>query len=549
MISIAGLLILVSLSCSKSSAPSAPPDPCIVNGVDTCNLNTSLAATINLNIEKQTIHSFGASDCWGIKFIGKNWPLEKRNQIADLLFSKEFDQSGNPKGIGLSMWRINAGAGSYEQGTNSKITSEWRREECYQDASGIYDWNKQAGNKWFAQAARQRGVENLLLFAVSPPVHLTKNGFAFGAGGSELGKLNLKTDKYPDYADFLTEVVKNYNQSGLNINYISPLNEPQWNWTAGANGEASQEGSAATNSEAFEVVNQINSKLISKGLNAKIAFGEAASHNFLYAPVASNLNRSDVVNYFWNPSSAGYIGSFSGVEKIISGHSYFAQPDVSTLISNRVNLANRVAGVNSSVNFWQSEYCILSSEDNTTGNGRDLGMNTALYIARVIHTDLALGNASSWQWWLGVSPADYKDGLVYVTDLNGNMGEQQATRNDGLIFKSKMLWALGNYSRFIRPGMIRVNASLQNNTDPAVAANNLMISAYKNPASKELVVVVVNMTGNDQKIKLDGLSFSTPILKTYTTSSSQDLKFSETQAASKITIGGKSIVTFVGTYM
>lgn len=537
--------------CSKAKAPSAPPisaDPCIVNGVDTCQLNASLAATINLNSEKQTIHSFGASDCWGIKFVGKNWPVDKRNQIADLLFSKDFDAGGNPKGIGLSMWRINAGAGSFEQGTASKITSEWRREECYQNATGSYDWSKQAGNKWFAQAAKTRGVENLLLFSVAPPVHLSKNGLAFGSGGAELGKLNLQADKYPDLADFLTEIAKNFNQSGLNINYISPLNEPQWNWIAGASGEASQEGSAATNAEAFEVVNQLNSKIISKGLNTKIAFGEAAAHNFIYRQISDNPDRSDLVNYFWNPSSPGYIGSFNSVEKVISGHSYFSQPDITSLISNRVSLANRIATVNSNINFWQSEYCILGSEDNIAGNGRDLGINAALYIARVIHTDLAIGNASSWQWWLGVSPADYKDGLVYISDLSGNMGELEATKSDGLIYKSKMLWALGNYSRFIRPGMIRVETSLEKNTDPQVAAGNLMISAFKNSATKEVVLVVINMTAKDEKIKLNGINFSSNNLKTYTTSATQEMKYTETVAADKVTIGAKSIVTFVGGY-
>lgn len=25
---------------------------------------------------RQTIHSFGASDCWRVQYIGKNWPLE-----------------------------------------------------------------------------------------------------------------------------------------------------------------------------------------------------------------------------------------------------------------------------------------------------------------------------------------------------------------------------------------------------------------------------------------------------------------------------------------
>ena len=450
------------IACNKGGAPIPPPatNPCVYNGIDTCAANAALNATISLSSEKQTIHSFGASDCWGIKFIGKNWLVDKRNQIADLLFSKEFETNGNPKGIGLSMWRINVGAGSYEQGAASKITSEWRREECFQNSSGSYDWTKQAGNRWFAQAAKARGVENLLLFSISPPVYMTKNGFAIGDGGSELGKLNLQSNKYDAFADFLTEVAKNYNQSGLPINYISPINEPQWDWIANSNGVASQEGSSATNTEAFQVITELNTKITSKALNTKLAIGETAQHNYAFGPVSNNLSRSDVTNYFWNNSSTGYIGALNSVEKIISSHSYFSQPNIASLISNRVNLANKISSTSPAVKYWQSEYCILSGEDNTDGNGRDLGINSALYIARVIHTDLAIGNASSWQWWLGVSPSDYKDGLVYVTDVNGNMGELPATKNDGLVFKSKMLWALGNYSRFVRPGMIRVDASI-----------------------------------------------------------------------------------------
>lgn len=45
----------------------------------------------NFASPRQTIHSFGASDCWRVQYIGKNWPIEKRNQIADLLFSSELD--------------------------------------------------------------------------------------------------------------------------------------------------------------------------------------------------------------------------------------------------------------------------------------------------------------------------------------------------------------------------------------------------------------------------------------------------------------------------
>ena len=43
------------------------------------------------------------------------------NQIADWLFSTENDANGQPKGIGLSLWRFNVGAGSTEQGENSQM--------------------------------------------------------------------------------------------------------------------------------------------------------------------------------------------------------------------------------------------------------------------------------------------------------------------------------------------------------------------------------------------------------------------------------------------
>lgn len=72
----------------------------------------------------QTMDYFGASDCWSMQFIGL-WPQEKQNQVADWLFSTENHENGQPKGIGLSLWRFNVGAGSAEQGEASQIASPW----------------------------------------------------------------------------------------------------------------------------------------------------------------------------------------------------------------------------------------------------------------------------------------------------------------------------------------------------------------------------------------------------------------------------------------
>src|SRR5689334_6581885 len=79
-------------------------------------------ATIAIDLSKthQTINNFGASDAWSCQFVG-NWPEEKKNKIADLLFSMDTLKDGSPKGIALSTWRFNIGAGSAEQGMKSGI--------------------------------------------------------------------------------------------------------------------------------------------------------------------------------------------------------------------------------------------------------------------------------------------------------------------------------------------------------------------------------------------------------------------------------------------
>ena len=88
------------------------------------------------SVQYQSIDGFGASDAWRAQFVGKKWPLEKKNQIADLLFSQELDEAGNPEGIALSIWRFNITAGTAEQGDASGIQNVWRRGECFQNPDG-----------------------------------------------------------------------------------------------------------------------------------------------------------------------------------------------------------------------------------------------------------------------------------------------------------------------------------------------------------------------------------------------------------------------------
>jgi len=178
------------------------------DGDDNGNGDTGLEyITLSLNLEQaqQKMRAFGASDAWSAQFVGRDWPGEQKEEIAELLFSRDNDESGNPKGIGLSGWRFNIGGGSAELGSASRIWDEWRRAECFLNADGSYSWSKQAGQRWFAAKAREYGLEEMTAFVNSPPVHYTKNGLAWSDGGSSA---NLKDEHYQDFAVFLATVIK-----------------------------------------------------------------------------------------------------------------------------------------------------------------------------------------------------------------------------------------------------------------------------------------------------------------------------------------------------
>lgn len=501
--------------------------------------------SINTDNIVQTMDGFGASDAWRCNNIGKNWPIDKRNQIANLLFSKEMDASGNPKGIGLSIWRFNLGAGSSEQGSSSDISDEWRRSECF-TADGItYDMNKQAGQVWFMKAARARGVEKLLAFANSAPVYLTNNGKAY-ASTPEF--YNLRSGRMPNLADFwVNSIDKLKTTHGLTIDYISPFNEPQYEW----NGKG-QEGSPATNFNMYSFVkNHLSPKLLNKGLTSQIIVGEAVDYESLYTTVAGKASRTNQIDYFFAPSSSQNIAGISNVKKTISGHSYWQVWPLTTLVASRQAAATKIQSV-PDLSLWSSEYSILESPGTTelpggSGNGRDLGMQTALWVARIISTDISFGGVSSWQWWTAISRADYKDGLVYVDDgtNNGSVSNANYCKNDGFVRESKTLWALGNFSLFVRPGMKRIGVAIE---DEMEALEDVMLTVYKDEVNKKLIIVAVNFGELDHRYKFDitqGSLINNEVTP-YITSANSNLKKADKQRINNIGIPARSVVTFVG---
>lgn len=495
----------------------------------------SIEVTSDASTTYQTMDGFGASDAWRAQFVGKNWPVEKREKVAELLFSRQFDAEGNPKGIGLSIWRFYIGAGTTEQGDASDIGNEWRRAESLQNADGTYDWTKHAGQQWFLKAAKRHGVERLLAFTISAPVHMSDNGKGYAAKGNI--HFNVKPGALSRYSEFLVDVLAHFESQGIHFDYLSPFNEPQWNWDG-----PGQEGTPALNEELYAFIKYLSRDLVARKLSTSMVIGEAGTIGHI-AKVMDDDSRDDQARFFFDPASPFYVGDLPNVEPTISAHSYFSVWPLDKQVEYRRLLGENLRAVNPNLGYWQSEYCILQKNGEIgSGGGRDLGMDTALYVARIIHNDLTLCHAKSWQWWTAITQCDFKDGLVYLDDGSqgdtGRMGSgTESLKHDGMVRDSKLMWVLGNYSLFIRPGAIRIKCTVS--PEPA-QKDGVLVSAWKRPGSDALVYVATNLSEEDQEIRIKGMHRPTA----YVTSSDSDLHRTKV-TGNPIRLPARSVVTLI----
>jgi O-glycosyl hydrolase len=462
----------------------------------------------------QTIDHFGASDCWTTKILG-SWSPAARERVADLLFSRE-------KGIGLSLWRFNIGAGSQPE----RIKEPLRTTPTFETGPGKYDWTRMPTERWMLRAAKERGVPRFHAFALSGTPRMTRNGFVNADPGANT--VNLKTDAEDDYARYLVDVVEHFargvpESERVAFDWISPFNEPEWEWNGGA-----QEGTRASNADIVRVAGLLDAALRKRRLTTRVHLAESGSIPDMTAPNADMTAR-------YKTPFGNYVDAFCGdpavrdlLDKTIGYHAYWSDGGD---VFGRHRLALRAKlDAYPGWRVFQTEYCIMQAR-------RDLGMDSALHLARVLHGDLAIVNASGWSWWLALSPHDYKDGLLYT--------DWKAAGDPETVIPSKMFWAFGNHSRFVRPGMVRVAID----GVPQDHAG-LLATAYHDAAGGRVVVVYVNSGRTPVPVRVE-IARDSPHPKSqraYVTSGApgDDLRaLDATPAGSTVTIPARAIVTVV----
>jgi len=324
--------------------------------------------------------------------------------------------------------------------------------------------------------------------------------------------------------------------SGLSLNYVSPVNEPQWNWAG-----HSQEGNRAGNDDIKRILQSLHAELKLRNCPTQIAALESGS-----LPDMWQLDARATAA--WKAPYGNYIDAFVGdpaIRPLLSGrisyHDYGSDRVSGQLVENRTKLAEKIRQY-PGCQLWMSEYCVLTGSTGKGGNGRDLTMNTALDIARIIHLDLTLVGVSAWQWWTAVSGVDFKDGLIY-TDWK-KAGDQET------IYPARLLWVLGNYSRFVRPGMHRVEMSV-----PDQGIDGLMGSAYKDDNTRQVIAIYVNMSTSGQSRQLGfGLGerrWTLQSITPYVTSDTPGYELKRMPAIGRgdpVQIPARSVVTLVAQF-
>lgn len=456
---------------------------------------------INTNVKYQEIEGFGASDAWSTEVL-KTFPDTKKNTAARWLFNATLKADQSANGIGLSIWRFALGPFGNMPAGSSNIPAD------YLDAEGNYVWDVNPGKQWFLDKAFSYGCDQIGAWSACILPQLRPDG--------------LNDTAFEKYGNFLADILNYYERQGIRFKYIAPVNEPQYAWV---------ENVKWTTENISNMTRKVCESLIATGNDTPVMLGESADWTNLYDKNDTNSHwaRNQVDAYF-DSQSKYYLGDLSNLIHEFGVHSYWTDQDsmrLSTMRSRAKQSADKRG-----LKLHQTEWSLLSNppiEGLPSENVTD--MDIALITSKVIHCDLHYAGVSSWCFWEAFGAGQESHFHLIQTD--------EANKN---IKSRKNLWALGNYSLFIRPGYIRVHM------DGASFLKSLMGTSYISPDNKQLVSVYTNMA-YDTKRFMPKLTlpegYAVKNVRKYQTSSLLDLQKIPTSVSADVVVPARSVVTYI----
>ena len=412
---------------------------------------------INPEKEYQTFKSIGASGAWWAQIVG-GWDhidsesgKSVRDRIAELLYNKE-------TGIGMGVFRYNIGGGSKHSG-KGEYSQPARATECFEISKGEYDWSRDKNAVYMMRKCVENGADEVIFFVNSPIERLTKNGLAHNKK-YQIFHENISKKNYSEFAKYCLDVTEHFINEGIPVKYLSPVNEPIWVWNGG------QEG-------CFYRPRSVK--------NVFKVFAKALDERNIKGLRLSGAESGDL--RWFNKSYTRQLLKDKNVRKYLDGvdvHSYclpLPLPITIPFLNYRLGFVKRFRS------FMDKHYPdvpVVMSEWTHMKGGRDYGMDSALVTATTMYEDFTLLNAVSWQHWIAVSEVDYCDGLIYIN------------LDDKTFEMTKRYYVTGNYSKYLKPGDKRIEASSDD--------EDVLVTAFKN--DNHTVLVIVNNSCEEKSLSL-----------------------------------------------
>lgn len=366
------------------------------------------------------------------------------------------------------------------------------------------DWNKELNA---AKSAKKYAGKDFILYATpwKPPQNLQSAATWKRYDGKIFNTCTVAEKDWQAYVNHLNSFAAHMKSEGVPLYAISVQNEPdyaeQWaTWSA---------------DQLYKFVKQYGDQLRKNG--TKVITGESFAYAKNYYDQILNddaaLKNIDILGAHFYSSVASTSNSFFQ-------YSLADKKNVERWMTEHYTESNN------SANLWRS-IAITGDQDIQA----HLDTVRAMDVAYEIHRALVEGNFNQYTWWY----VKRSYGLI--------MGDNVASIPKDQVGKiTKRGYLMSQYSRFVRPGAIRVGADKN-------PESNLFVSAFKNADS--VIVVMVNRDWGKTKtveISVPGIADGATWTK-YVTSETKNAKnegeVSMSNGKVTVTMDKESVMTLV----
>src|ERR1035441_9422950 len=437
-------------------------------------------ASINGATTFQTIAGFGASEGFYQAATIMNLPSAAQQQALSLLFSPT-------SGAGLTILRNEIpsdSAGTIEPTAPSSPTATPPYRALGNDE----------GQEWLAtQIHGSYGVSNIFADAWGAPPFMKTNNSDINGGTlcGVPGATCAGGDWRQAYANYLVQYAKDYAAVGVPLSYIGFENE--------ANLAPGYSGMTLTPAQTANFADVLGPTLAALGLSTQLEC--CATEGWDYASQYASAIESDA-------TANSYV-------KLFTSHGYTEAP------------ASALPGWTKPA--WQTEWSTFETWDPAWD---DSSSASGLTWAQHIYTGLTAANLSAFLYWWGSSTPSGNGDDESLIQINGST-----------VAPSGRLWAFANYSRYVRPGAVRIGATSSN--------GGVDLTAFKN-TDGTIAIVALNTLSSSDPITYSLSGTGTPNGATVTphlTNSSSNAAAQATTSVSggafSATIPARSLVTYV----